>query len=438
MRCIYRNSVKTLIWLGHDWAASVAAWRLLDRIYNVFREQNLAAVDPSNIPILTFSQSAHDSSGSPAWDDDAWAHLRRVIELRWFSRIWVVQEVALSRQDPVILHGANRYPWSRFGWAVAWLRRNGYMRLPQIPEQLRNVDTMASIHRARTPWPLDALMSITQVKFHASDQRDKVYGLGLAAECQDASNVPDELRPDYSVKVTDLYQKVAYLLLRLGGSPAVLTRARGVMGSATRRQREYDLDLASWCPDWSDFKVFNEGISTSLSWIHYGDMSKPARLGFPNHYATSSGLDLQLEPQHDTSSLQLRGSRLTRVSRVVSFDIKALGDVESDRHFDVQMARILDEALSLLPGNIWLSWAEKFINATTAEQHYLVGRGWDQSLRDGLAYLHKLLADDAVTVSLSALQMDRKKVMSLLRESSAGGIARNYESYAISGLKGLY
>ncbi|KAH6967166.1 hypothetical protein EDB82DRAFT_542181 [Fusarium venenatum] len=45
---------------------------------------------------------------------------------------------------------------------------------PPVPEQLRNIDTISNLRRAHVRWPLDALMSICQVEFHATDQRDNV------------------------------------------------------------------------------------------------------------------------------------------------------------------------------------------------------------------------------------------------------------------------
>lgn len=436
MRRIYQQSIRTLIWLGCEsqWNDSCEAWPLLDDIYTIFREQNPTVCNASDIPVRMFSQLAHDCSGLPSWDHHRWEQLRRLMELRWFSRIWVVQEVALSTQDPVLLHGKCCYSWSRFGWAVAWLRRNGYMRLPQIPNQLRNVDTMTSLQQAHKPWPLDALMSITQVKFHASDQRDKIYGLlGLAAECQDDSAIPDELMPDYSIDLTGLYCKIARYLLRRTGSLALLTRARGSGTTSTVRQRRMDLDLPSWCPDWSDFKAFNEGISISLSWVHDASISQPARLGFPIHYAASSGLALVLDEgctdEDDPTALKVRGIRLGLVSQVIPFDIKPVRDRDSDQHFSSQMARIVTATLSLLRGDEHLlSWTEKFIKATTAEQHSLGGRDWDQSWRDGLAYFHRLFTDSPELVSTCMQSTDGEDPMPFLRQHSSGGVAEHYET----------
>jgi hypothetical protein len=140
-----------------------------------------------DIPVKLYSDSAHASSGLPEWEDERWAAFTQLIELRWFSRIWVVQEVVLSPKDPFIIYGKHLYHLQRLEWAAAWMRRNGYIRLPQIPTQIHNIDTISILRGLLTKWPLDALMSITQIKFHATDQRDKVYAQAVIRPCSDCS-----------------------------------------------------------------------------------------------------------------------------------------------------------------------------------------------------------------------------------------------------------
>src|SRR4051812_20357384 len=108
------------------------------------------------------------------------------------------------------------------------MRRKGYLRLPHISQAILNVDTLYILRRSRVAWPLDALISMTQIKFHATDQRDKVYSLlALSAECQDPSNIPEALKPDYTISVEHTYQKVGRFLLERSCSLALLSRTRG-------------------------------------------------------------------------------------------------------------------------------------------------------------------------------------------------------------------
>lgn len=124
MGSIYSQSIRTIIWLGQeDLPSCCCAWELIADIYTVFRKQNPAAVALSDIAVRTYDDHSHIALGLPPWHDIRWAYLKRLMGLRWFSRMWIVQEVVLSQHDPIFLHGEHRYAWESLGWAVAWMRR---------------------------------------------------------------------------------------------------------------------------------------------------------------------------------------------------------------------------------------------------------------------------------------------------------------------------
>ena len=275
-------------------------------------------------------------------------------------------------------------------------------------------------------------MSIIQIKFHTIDQRDKVYSLlGLAAECQDTSKLPVSLRPDYSISVTQVYQQVARFLLEDKCSLAILTRIRGTSGSLTRRQRQYDFtDLPSWVPDWSDFRVFNRGIRTSLSWIEYSDTSKSPRLGYPKHYIASAGLELKLHKTVKSSVLRVSGMRLQEVVRVLPFNKENYSNQEFKRHFALPMTRVCEAAISLLTEGHILNWTNHFIKTTTAEQYCLSGRVWDQSFKDGLAYLYNLFLVNEARMSFFISKSGNENAMTLLQHLSDGGKLEEYAALA--------
>ncbi len=290
MGLIYSRAVRTLIWLGPT-SDLEPAFVLIDQIYDVFREENPRARFLAEIPLRLYSDRRHATLCLPAWHDELWEHLTRLSQLPWFSRTWVIQEVTLSRADPVVFYGSHRYPWDRLAWAASWLRRNGYLRLAQVPSQMQNVDTMSNIRRSRSRWHLDALLLATSVKCHASNPRDKVYSLlGLAIEALGPSCVPRELYPDYELDVVQVYARVSRFLFEKSKVLAILTRASGVPGSAIHtRQRKLMLEhLPSWVPDWSDFTVAKREVVKSLSWVEHPSSVGTATLGFPKHYNAST------------------------------------------------------------------------------------------------------------------------------------------------------
>ncbi|KAI0454978.1 HET domain-containing protein [Xylaria acuta] len=425
---IYLRAIRTLIWLGPDISSYSAAWRLLDNIYSVFKGQCPEATAFHRVPNKMYSHSSHAASGLPNWASDQWLCFEKLMKLRWFSRIWVVQEVILSRQDPVIIHGQHLFSWHRLECAASWLRRNGYARLDSIPEEILNVDAMSLIRQSQARWPLDALMSITQIKFHATDQRDKIYGLfGLAAETQDISNLPDALIPDYTLDVKQTFQKVARHLLVQNRSLAIFTRAHGTSGSLSRMRRKYDFaDFPSWLPDWSDFYKYRRDIQRSFSWIDF-DISEPPRFGFPKHYNASAGLQAKLHNTVDNSVLRIEAMRVDKIILVLPMNKGNLSNTEFCQSFRSTIRNACEAALPLLAEMGISAWAGHIVKTTTAEQYLIYGRQWDQCFKDGVAFLHEIFVHNKEQRCFLSVE---GKSIDFLRQFSAGGESEAYAAVA--------
>ncbi|PHH91522.1 hypothetical protein CDD83_125 [Cordyceps sp. RAO-2017] len=426
MNRTYSRAVRTLIWLGPDRDACSAAWQLVDKIYHVFQSQNPGARSVADIPFRLYSDPDHDTTGLPGWKHKLWQQLRNLFELPWFTRTWIIQEVALSRADPVILHGRRRYKWHRLGWAASWLRRNGYLRLDQVPNQIQNVETISNIRRSgsHSPWCLGALSVATSIKCHATDQRDKIYALlGLAAESSDAADVPDLLRANYELGVAQVYTKAAIFFLWTYKTLSILTRAHGVSDDISRAQRKHKLDaLPSWVPNWCDFAVTERHVAKSLSWLSHPTDARAATLQFPDHYNASCGLRAKLYESTDPSVLRLSGLQADVVVSTTSFD--AAPQLSGGRAHDAQFLQLWRASLPVLRENTAVedriaSW----VRATTAEQFRLGGNTQAQTLKDGSAFLLDLL-------SRRGHQSDSPDIMVLLRKLSDGGRPESYVSLA--------
>ncbi|KAI4863988.1 HET domain-containing protein [Hypoxylon rubiginosum] len=428
---IYSESIRTLIWLGIDRGTCSGAWPLIDRIYGVLKAEFPRTSCLADIPLALYSDQSHVVSGLPSWDSDSWVHLKTLLELPWFTRIWVVQEVALSSQDPLILHGEHIYQWDRLGWAASWLRRRGYIRLAQIPESIRNIDSMANIRRSHTRWSLDALLTDTSAKFHASDQRDKIYGLlGLATESLNAGGIPEPLRPDYKLSVEQVYQKVARYLLQQSRSLSILTRTSGGCNALIRRQYKHNLEhLPTWVPDWSDFAAIPRESSPSLSWIFYGDALKPAILGYPEHYAASARLPTKTVSISNESILRLGAIRVDTVIETISLS-KGLPRQRFSQELASSIGLAWDRVVSFVQERGIPVLVEQFIHTTTADQHHLGGREPHQILEDGSAFLFNLLSRDKDRRLILTSQSGDHNAMDLLQHLSAGGDPVAYTTLA--------
>lgn len=428
VRCmgkVYSGAVRTIIWAGLDTDGSSAAWPLIDLIYTICKTENPHAKYLADIPFRTYSDTTHLHSRLPPWSHELWTHLRNLFTLPWFTRTWIIQEVALSAQDPLILHGQHvLYSWEKLGWAASWLRRNGYLRLPQIPDQLQNCDTISNIRRSRGRWKLDALLMTTSVKFKSTDQRDKVYGLlGLAAEIDDGAQggVPGALVPDYNLSVWDVYRNVVLYFLRTHRSLPTLALASGIWGDRAREQHvnQYE-SLPTWVPNWSDCCVSNSEHTKGLSWLYYSTTGEATKLGFPEGSDASDGLPASVLEEEEAGVLRLEGLGADVVVSVVPYDEES----------EVMERQSILEAWRLVAQSSRAEDVEKsltaFVKSSTAEQHRLSGKSAEQMEKDGAAYIMNAHVADSRPISGAWLEADESIPVQVLQAVSSDGDADSY------------
>jgi hypothetical protein len=293
---------------------------------------------------------------------------------------------------------------------------------------MQNVDIISNIRRSRTRWRLDALLVATSIKCHATDQRDKVYGLlSLAAENQDRTQIPDALRPNYELDIAEVYTKVALFFLREYKSLSILTRASGVSSDVSQAQRKHQPELLpSWVPNWCDFSVVEREVAKSLSWLSHPGTADAAALGFPEHYNTSAGLPVKLFESSDQSVLRLSSLKADTVVLATQFDdeLQLLGGHARGP----PLLRLWKAALPFLPEGIALTdWIASWAKATTAEQYLLSGSTADQILKDSSAYLLNLLSSSEYQQSYPTVGQD---IIGPLSELSIGGDPESYTSLA--------
>ncbi|KAL1865299.1 hypothetical protein Daus18300_007189 [Diaporthe australafricana] len=199
--------------------------------------------------------------------------IQGLLSRRWFYRSWVVQEVALGN-DPVLICGQHALSWYAL-WQFLDFNILSF-RFPAMFKHdpfaldaftttqfsLPNAAMKVAAHlgqrdRYWSQMPFLAFLSASCISFDCSDSRDRIYAfLGLAS----AKKYRDALRPDYRIKVEELYIKVARLMLTQGGNIQFLH----VAGIGHRRS----LSLPSWVPDWTSIprqKAFYANLSGPLA-----------------------------------------------------------------------------------------------------------------------------------------------------------------------------
>lgn len=201
---------------------------------------------------------------------DAW---RCFSDLPIFSRVWILQEMLVSRHL-VLISGDSVIPWPK------------RTKITVVPKPINNsiVHRMIENESLNEEF-LDILLAASQ--YECSDARDKVFGvLGL---------VDEAIRPDYSLSVEDVYTGVAAYLATYLRDMRILNFA----GSARS-----NLDIPSWVPDWTQKQALqfpsHEHAST--------DLGMDGMVTFSFHGMVPNNIEILVDPK--SRALQCSGIRL--------------------------------------------------------------------------------------------------------------------------------
>ncbi|KAI0128832.1 heterokaryon incompatibility protein-domain-containing protein [Xylariales sp. AK1849] len=217
---IYRNAEKVFIWLGEEDNDSNLAMELLSSV-----SQNKL-------------QELFDDTQTKS---QAWEAVRKLFERLYWRRVWVLQEVLLSR-SAYVLCGDAICSWES---VMMLLRRSNFVQevvvrsSPQRRAVLDSkllpvllVDTIERRRRGKTGL-LDYLVLSRQRR--ATVAHDHIYGImGLVNE--------RILKADYTKPVREVYREVAVHILKS-------ERSLGILSICCETQSNQH-ELPSWVPDW--------------------------------------------------------------------------------------------------------------------------------------------------------------------------------------------
>jgi hypothetical protein len=241
---IYENASRTLVWLGRASPCSSNAMDIIERLNQVSVLWGEHKVGKGGI--LTNKELIQNGLPgiTPAYWKP-WSELNSFFKRPWFHRVWVIQEVAVSKEVDMIC-GSRKASWTSFANAVdfllgmrfanPWLDKKGCRRVSRIrgykeyPSDITTIDLL-TLERSSL----------------ATDDRDHVFALlGLAAKFGALSNPQNQasISVDYDLPTAEVYINTALYLAKSSGTLEFL----GAAGSMPRPQKN---KLPSWVPDWS-------------------------------------------------------------------------------------------------------------------------------------------------------------------------------------------
>ncbi|RYP12250.1 hypothetical protein DL765_007435 [Monosporascus sp. GIB2] len=262
MREVYSRASVVIAWLGEaDESLAAAAREMVEEFAEQFKSGTGNAVE-------YYIRYAH----SP---DDRLPALQAFLNNPWFTRMWVIQEVAMSRELHVV-YGREKMAWHSLEaamafcaapWAAQMLATQHRRDIQAVsPSLIENALTLAEVRNTIPNEPGDFAKAVAFIfrAFGASDPRDKVYAiLALTSAAEH-----ELLKPDYRKTVEEVYTFAATYIYLYSPSNYPF-RILPDAGVGLRRNFGH---LPSWVPDWSakaragsvfeHFATFNASMHT--------------------------------------------------------------------------------------------------------------------------------------------------------------------------------
>jgi hypothetical protein len=232
MRDIYSQAWRVVVWLGNDEGEyAETAIRFIEKATEYCYSEIGASLedlnDEDHLDIIEraeeleiempssekkkgrdFPPSKYEVNESRIGTD--WAAVSKLYSNTWFTRIWIVQEVAFA--PAIMCIGSHEVGWPRVAAAARWLLSKSYTYVQEDSERYRQAWYIYFLRliTPRAPLALQELLDF--VKSNSTDPRDKVFGLlGLLDEERRASS---SLQPDYTKDVVEVYVDTMRYIIR--------------------------------------------------------------------------------------------------------------------------------------------------------------------------------------------------------------------------------
>lgn len=223
MRDIYLRSIRTIVWLGPSDGPSEGGYGLSKRLFDLCqrREYSIAfATWELKFPKRKLHEELDVSLqlALPRLNSPPWVELYRMLSKPWFNRIWVIQEVALSREPPTLVYGGKARDFMPLLLAGRWI--GGSKMLPssetRVPKPLSSfcIQDLYLITNPGREWTFQALVLHT-LDHEATDRRDHIFALlGIIKEAWGSSGRPSELVTDYNSPPWKVFERATMYMIQ--------------------------------------------------------------------------------------------------------------------------------------------------------------------------------------------------------------------------------
>jgi hypothetical protein len=258
MAAIYHSAVNVVVWLGEEDEHTKRSFDLI-RSLGRLCDDCLKQITPRGLGSDETLQML-----SPSGDIDHWRSLARLFQRRYFTRVWIIQEITLATRRLAVC-GRYTIDWgdvvkvSKFLTVTSWTRwicPGGMLAAVEAHQSNHAIPNLVEATRRTRDTNERKLMLYSLIRarrFEASDPRDKVYALlGIVRE---SIRGKSRYNPVYKERsMADTYTLAAIQLLEDSDDLLVLAHAEG-------DAFQTDPSLPSWVPDWSCTRVVGLGVT---------------------------------------------------------------------------------------------------------------------------------------------------------------------------------
>jgi hypothetical protein len=229
---IYKFARRVVVWLGprsENSGLAISTLAFLGKQVEVNKIYGRSPAPGCSQPLW------YTASYALPYTEEIWEAIHDLLELPWFKRLWILQEIQLASQDSTMMCGNDEISWYLFRRSIKCL----YAKQKGVPRKLStllpNIDRLSMYLIGSR---LQRLLAISRER-KCAESSDKVYAiLGLVPPV-----IASKIRPNYSISPADVYKSTFLEHVSLVHRLELLVTC-DIRGQKT-------VGLPSWVPDWS-------------------------------------------------------------------------------------------------------------------------------------------------------------------------------------------
>ncbi|KAH8742593.1 heterokaryon incompatibility protein-domain-containing protein [Diaporthe sp. PMI_573] len=275
MRYIYSQAREVKVWLGSadndvDVTEVVGSIAQLNRLAHYYSEKLSVPMDDLYDIRSQRWASAMDDMESELQQGPRLESLFNFLAHPWFSRMWIVQEVALAHGNAWVYYGGVRIRWSEivdaFFFSVQ-CRKLMAAALVSDADKSQLMQGITALAKTAVTVKADSTgdgvglfwLLHTNKSAMATDPRDKIYGVLGIANNTSINGTDPFITPDYDLDAAALYQQVSEKFLERFPKLSILSGAGMLAAGGSQIP-----GLPSWVVDWTDIATGSNDMPTDI------------------------------------------------------------------------------------------------------------------------------------------------------------------------------